>query len=554
MLDSLNRFLWEVRDLEKKYYANKDKSLKAFIIISMLLVIFFVSAFPVNSVSAQITEMRGGVNFHLDPWAKLTEIELDNHFQILRENKITHLVIVVYWNELEPKVGKYDAENMKYLKQVISVAMGKGIEVQVDLHTIMPTSSVNPSGFGENTMKIFTSSKSRNVYVKYCKWVISQLDGMGVYSISVLNEPLRQGGATPDQVVSLWKQLQSEIKIIDSSVKVTVRFSTTWMAHGFSDEQAMTLDYPTINNYLDPAEGSTAWGTTWDDMQYCVDVSHSYGKEIWLGEWGGTADPHVARHEVEFYQDSLTRYQNQGWDVVCSYGYRPSAPTWAWNMINLDGTPKDCLYVYPEFVYAEEIVDNPPIISDVGSSGVTSSSATINWVTDEVSDGLVIYGPDESLGFSVSDAIFVFDHSIVLSGLEEETTYYYKVQSTDASGNALYDDNGGFLFTFTTSDQLTVDIVISIVRDESFRRGSQYSRASATVTVLVDGFSLVEATVYGSWSGAIEDSVIGQTTGEGLVTFKTGWVKDATEFTFSVDSIQKDSVSYLLSGEKSDSI
>jgi len=222
-------------------------------------------------------------------------------------------------------------------------------------------------------------------------------------------------------------------------------------------------------------------------------------------------------------------------------------------MINLDGTPKDCLYVYSEFVYAEEIIDYPPLISDVDFS-VTSSGATINWATDKISDSVVEYGPDLSLGFIVSDLSFVFDHSIILSDLEEETTYYFRVQSTDTSGNVVSDDNGGSLYTFTTSGQLTAEIVINMDRDESFRRDIQYSRSSATVTVLVDGNPLGEATVYGSWSGALEDSVVGQTTSEGTITFKTSWIKDATDFVFRVDSIQKGDARYILSGEITDSI
>ena len=30
--------------------------------------------------------------------------------------------IATYWNELEPKIGKYDTVNMAYLKQIINVA------------------------------------------------------------------------------------------------------------------------------------------------------------------------------------------------------------------------------------------------------------------------------------------------------------------------------------------------------------------------------------------------------------------------------------------------
>jgi len=56
--------------------------------ILCLGIIVFSLTFSLNFAYAQNDEMRGGVNFHLDPWAKLTNIQLDSHFQFLRENKI----------------------------------------------------------------------------------------------------------------------------------------------------------------------------------------------------------------------------------------------------------------------------------------------------------------------------------------------------------------------------------------------------------------------------------------------------------------------------------
>lgn len=90
----------------------------------------------------------------------------------------------------------------------------------------------------------------------------------------------------------------------------------------------------------------------------------------------------------------------------------------------------------------------PPVISSVGSSGITVSSATINWTTNEASDTQIDYGTTYSLGSStVLNPAMVTSHAQSLSGLLAATTYYYRVKSRDAAGNLATSAN----YTFTTS-------------------------------------------------------------------------------------------------------
>lgn len=77
----------------------------------------------------------------------------------------------------------------------------------------------------------------------------------------------------------------------------------------------------------------------------------------------------------------------------------------------------------------------PPVISNVQSTVITASSATITWTTDEASNSLVEYGLTTSYGSSASNATNVTSHSIPLSGLSGNTLYHYRVKSSDAAGN-----------------------------------------------------------------------------------------------------------------------
>jgi hypothetical protein len=89
----------------------------------------------------------------------------------------------------------------------------------------------------------------------------------------------------------------------------------------------------------------------------------------------------------------------------------------------------------------------PPVISNVASSNITTSAATITWTTDESSDSQVEYGLTTSYGLSSPlNTSLVTSHTVSLSSLQANTTYHYRVKSKDAAGNLATSDD----FTFTT--------------------------------------------------------------------------------------------------------
>jgi S-layer protein (TIGR01567 family) len=76
-------------------------------------------------------------------------------------------------------------------------------------------------------------------------------------------------------------------------------------------------------------------------------------------------------------------------------------------------------------------------IDDVNATEITSKSATIIWKTDNASNSLVKYGVEKGhYTKEKRDATNETDHSITLTDLEADTTYYFRVNSTDESGNS----------------------------------------------------------------------------------------------------------------------
>lgn len=89
----------------------------------------------------------------------------------------------------------------------------------------------------------------------------------------------------------------------------------------------------------------------------------------------------------------------------------------------------------------------PPIISNVAASNITTSAATITWTTDKISDSQVEYGLTTSYGASTPlNLALVASHVVTLSDLQTGATYHYRVRSKDAAGNLAVGNDA----TFTT--------------------------------------------------------------------------------------------------------
>lgn len=122
-----------------------------------------------------------------------------------------------------------------------------------------------------------------------------------------------------------------------------------------------------------------------------------------------------------------------------------------------DGTYSDCTITITD---SSSNVSNPlsitafvvdttgPTISSISSTS-SATSSTITWTTDEDSSSQILYGLTDSYETNTTEidtSPRVTSHSIELSGLTCNTTYYYKVISKDVTENTS-DDNDN---TFTT--------------------------------------------------------------------------------------------------------
>jgi len=91
--------------------------------------------------------------------------------------------------------------------------------------------------------------------------------------------------------------------------------------------------------------------------------------------------------------------------------------------------------------------DAAPVISSVTASSITSSGATITWITNKPGTSQVNYGTTTAYGSaSLENSTLATSHSVTLSGLTASTLYHYQVQSADSVGTLA----GSADATFTT--------------------------------------------------------------------------------------------------------
>ncbi|UCE74218.1 MAG: S8 family serine peptidase [Methanomassiliicoccales archaeon] len=182
-----------------------------------------------------------------------------------------------------------------------------------------------------------------------------------------------------------------------------------------------------------------------------VDVSTNTATIEWLTNkpansiihYGSTPDLGLVEDDLDNYMNthSMTLeglspntdyyYNIQGYD---QYGHGPGE-SGIQEPFHTDSTPDTT---------PPDIIDGPMLL---GSPGDTS--ATIYWMTNEVSDSLVGYGQDTGYGSEAGSPVDEIEHFITLIDLIPDTEYHYYVESTDPSGNTRTSGD----YTFQTASE-----------------------------------------------------------------------------------------------------
>lgn len=102
--------------------------------------------------------------------------------------------------------------------------------------------------------------------------------------------------------------------------------------------------------------------------------------------------------------------------------------------------------VYPAALIGDSTA---PVLSSI-ASGPVAGGINISWTTDEFANSVVRYGTQPGVYTqTITDPLYVKGHAITLAGLTPGTTYYYRVRSTDQSGNIAESSERSFTATIS---------------------------------------------------------------------------------------------------------
>lgn len=89
---------------------------------------------------------------------------------------------------------------------------------------------------------------------------------------------------------------------------------------------------------------------------------------------------------------------------------------------------------------------NAPVITGVTVANITYNSATVTWTTDQPSNSLVEYGFTSGYGSAQGNFTATTSHSVILTGLQSDADYHFRVRSENSSNVAAYSND----YTFRT--------------------------------------------------------------------------------------------------------
>jgi hypothetical protein len=107
-----------------------------------------------------------------------------------------------------------------------------------------------------------------------------------------------------------------------------------------------------------------------------------------------------------------------------------------------------------QVVTATAAVDcTPPVLSNVQVTDVQPREATISFVSNEPVTGVLYYGVDcNNLTWEAAGAGLSTAPQVTITGLQDDTSYFFIVKGVDEAGNPTTIDAGGTCFSFTTPE------------------------------------------------------------------------------------------------------
>lgn len=350
---------------------------------------------------------------------------------------------------------------------------------------------VTNSGNGSDNYTLSASSNEPRVTVKIVKDANADgaLQDTEASSAAVTSTGAVAGGDSSDLIVVLTPEadagagLSADITITAKSsfdaaktttatCKVTFaesKYIRSWLINGYYSNtvkaEILTKDYLGGEADVVPKDGDQTAGVTWrklDSSTDKVDLLPSFPAASYCAAYAFTYvyAPADVNGEIRLGSDDGNAVWVNGQSVYANNSFRgyiedqdtaPISLKAGWNNLLVKISQKDGGWGFsaricdsagnsiPGVIYSTipptDIDTTPPVISSVEVSGITTTSATITWTTDEAGSTDVLYGVASTSEKKHSNTTSATQHTATLSALTPGTTYIFKASSTDKAGN-----------------------------------------------------------------------------------------------------------------------
>ena len=229
--------------------------------------------------------------------------------------------------------------------------------------------------------------------------------------------------------------------------------------------------------------------------QFIIDIPQAGKYAIWgrVLAWDTGSDSFWVTWEPADPNENPQQTENNAflWDLREKAGGE-----WHWERINRNGIPRewnlpkgqtkltvwareaaamlDCIFITNNLSTNEEDVNPelpdttaPEIVSGPVVSDITTNSALVSWVTNEVSTSVIEYGTKPEDGFTATGEDNNTEHSVLLKSLLSNMTYYYRVGSADANKNMVYSQRKSFKTLAQVPNPPSIDRTLRITSLEA---------------------------------------------------------------------------------------
>jgi hypothetical protein len=173
------------------------------------------------------------------------------------------------------------------------------------------------------------------------------------------------------------------------------------------------------------------------------------------------------------------------------------------------------------------------------ATGSTSISMTATTATDP--SGVEYYF--ECTAGGGHDSVWQDTPTYEDNGLNPDTQYTYRVKARDKSVN--HNETGFSSEASATTDPVGSNVMyVNDIAMSTIKLGSGYAGVAVVWIKDTGGADVDGATVYGTWSGSVSDTVQGTTGPDGKVTFQSAKIKGGGTYTFTVDNVVKTGYTY----------